>query len=527
MSEEKKQKTDDDTAELGSVLQLSPHTPTSKLNVISRGEDGTEYISLDDVFEVNGQEALQVLAANCREYNKNKRLHQSGFSALLISGTEGLVPGYDRLNTIKGGESWLEALKKGFVIIIKAAKRFILAVIDWVILKIKTILGFNKTEKELVIVAEMTEGVKQALVSFLGDIAKTEKHRLDTEELFANLPPAVTTIEAFSIVQNKTKTVLEQMDILNGFQTELVDAEKAIYDASNNARTSRARYQQAIRKLRDAFKDKETFSNADILEFTNAIDKEMIEYLNPDKMTQMLKTIVDKVYGIDLGNVGLDKSFKDKLREHRESLNATAGVRVTPEQYEQYRKYTASFAKILMQATQDRIDPASLASIKDLIEVGDAELLDNIQAIAPGSSILGTSYTAYAARIAEYSATLEYLITIVGQVRRSLAGAVNWANKVDKLMISYITKDISTIVKLHEQYLTDETRNLFDVVNDKGETVDSIMTASYDEMLITKHKYYGGFLLTYRGLAADFRKRNKVFDVINTQLRKLGIRQGI
>lgn len=527
MSDTTKQKTDEDTAELGSVLQLSPHAPTDKLDVVSRGKDGVEYISLDEVYEVNGQEAFQVLAANCREYNKTKRLHKSGFNALRLSGMEGLVPGYDRLNTIKGGESWIDTFKKGFVYIIKGVKRFVIMVIDWVVLKVRTLLGFEKTEKELAIEARYSSAVMAGLNMILNDIGKTEGVIVDSEELFANLPANVTSGVAFELVHNKTKSVLAQLETLKAIQADLESTDKLLQTSFMTARASRSRYQQAIRKLQAAYKDQNTFSLADIVEFNTTIDKEMFEYLDTTSLSEKLSSLVEQVYGITLGNVGIDKAFKDDLRKHRETLNSTVSVKVTPNQYAQYRELTNNFTEVLIKTSNAKFDPSVLADFKDLIQVSDAEMIDNILAIAPGYSILGTTYAGYAARVSEYTATLEHLITIVSQVRRSIAGAVRWATKVDKMMIGYIARDVDMILGQHKANLSKETRNTLESLDDEGNPRDSVLNIDYEGMFITKHPYYAGIVNTYRQYAQNFRRDAKIFDTVNDGLRKLGFKKSI
>lgn len=525
---EVKQVKDDDSVELGSVLQLSPHNPTNRDTTVTRGKDGEEYISLDDVYEVTGQEAFQVVAANCREYLKNKRLHQSGFNALLITGVEGLVPGYDRLNSIKGGESFIDKLRAGFITVIKAVKRFCVAVVDWILLRIRTVLGFEKTETELGIQAEMAEVIKDEIVEIAKALGNTSGFKIDVEELYAALPGPVTDVQAFTIIHNGAKTTMEQLETLSGINKDIEKAEKLILAAGSTARTSSSRYAAATRKLESAFKNREGFTQADIIEYRHSLDKEIIEVLDPQPMIDIVSELVEKAWGIKLGEVGIDKAFKDTLQKNRDKLAAVDSVKVPPEVYENYRTISSKMALVLLKNTKVRYDERQLSDLKKLIEVKDAELIQAIDAFAPGSGVLVPTYSAYSGAVSQYISTLEHLINIVGQVRRSVAGVVAWANKIDKLMIGYLTKDIATILQVQQENLPPDAIERIAERDADGNLIGSSLDIDYDALFIARHPKMSAAVLTWRNKTGEFRKKYaKPINELNASLRKLGISKGI
>lgn len=526
MAEEDK-KTGDDSIELSTVVQLGPHTPTDKVSVVARDKEGTDYVSLDEVYEVTGQESIQILAANCRQYLETQRLHPSVFTALKIDGMEGLVPGYDRFNAYKGGESFLSSLKAGFIAIIKAVKRFVIAVVDWIILKVKSLLGFEKTQAELKIAAELSDDVKKDLALILGNIAGTDPINLDVNELYAALPGSVTTTEAFTIVQNKNKTILDQVDELTKSGKLLEEAEDEILKAGNKARQSRGRYQAAAKKLRQAFKDQENFSVADVIEFRAVLDDEVANNLNPVPLRDKLVAILDAVYGMDMGNFGIDKAFKDNLRQQRDQLQATVPVRVTPDEYERVRQATKLLPRILLRGSRDHFDATTLATLKDVIDVSDAQLIDNIDAVFENAGVLKMSYTSYSAAVSEFTTVLEYLITVTGQVRRSIAGIVNWSNKVDKLMLAYISKDVKTMITAEQELLNDKAKQAVGIFDDKGEQFNTAMNVPYDQIFVAAHPTLSAVVMSQRIKLEELRKNYKIIDRINAGLKVLGVNNRI
>lgn len=525
MSEESKQVKDDETAELGSVLQLSPHTPTNKIDTIERGKDGEAMISLDDVYEVTGQESFQIVAQNCREYLNKKRLHKSGFNALMISGVEGLVPGFDRLNAIKGGESFLETLKKGFITVIKAVKKFVITCVDWVILRIRTVLGFEKTEKELAIVAETSDAVKLELLGILGILANKEKVKFDPDELYEYLPGNIQTTEAFSIIANRNKTVQEQVENMGALSDKLKGVEKAILDAGSNARASAGRYKAACDKLREAFGNKESFSNADIVEFRHSLDKEIIEELDSGKLIDMLIEIVNEAYGIDLGEVGIDKDFKLQMDKIKVDLDKRYRGVVTADLYTKYAKISKHLVRNINLQAQVKFDANQLAKLKNMIEVDDAELLRQIAAFDPSAGVLIPTYSAYSAHVSNYVVVLEQLIKTTGEIRRSIGGIINWSNKVDKMMVTYMTRDVKAIVEMQEQELGEEGKDSTRF-NKDGEPIGYSLDINYDVLFVSRHPHFATLMNVVRAKTGEFRKKNKrVVDEINKGLAKLGATQ--
>lgn len=524
MSEESKQVKDDESVELGTVLQLSPHTPTNKVDTIERGKDGEAMISLDDVYEVTGQESFQVVAQNCREYLNKKRLHKSGFNALMISGVEGLVPGFDRLNAIKGGESFLETLKKGFITVIKAVKKFVITCVDWVILRVRTVLGFEKTEKELAIIAQTSEAVKVELINILDILASKEKVNLDVDELYEYLPGNVQTVEAFSIIANRNKSVQEQVENMSALSNKLKNVEEVILAAGSNARASASRYRAACDKLRDAFSHKESFSNADIVEYRHALDKEIIEELDSGKLIDMIGELVEEAYGIDLGEIGVDRDFKLQMDKIKGDLDKRYRGVVTADLYAKYAKISKHLVRNINLQTQVKFDANQLAKLKSLIEVDDAELLRNIAAFDPSAGVLIPTYSAYSAHVSNYVVVLEQLIKIVGDIRRSIAGIINWSNKVDKMMATYMARDAQAIIAMQEEELGEEGKASTRFKD--GEAVGYSLDINYDQLFFARHPHFATFVNTVRAKTGEFRKKNKrVIDEINKGLTKIGATQ--
>lgn len=519
-------KTDDDSVELSTVLQLNTQRTTDQVSVVKRDGDEQALVSLDEAYEVTGQESLHILAANCREYLNNKRLHPSVNTVLMISGNESMIPAYDRMNAVIGGESFLAKLKQGFITVVKAAKKFLLAVVEWIITRIRVLLGFEKTERELAIVAEHSDDAKRELIALLSSLIGADKVNIDVAELYDALPGDLTQREAFSIVQGRNKKIIDQVDTLSQVQGRLEKIETLIKNAGHDARTSRGRYQQAVAKLRKAWKDQESFSSADVIEFRAMLDDEVAVKLNPGPIRQELADLVDMVYEIDLGGVGVDKAFKQNLSAHKDALAKTIPVRVSAEDYERVKMVASRMGTIMLKA-QHPFDPSTLASLKDVIDVSDAQLIESIDAVFDKAGILKLSYTSYCSLINEYTWSLNQLISISSNVRKSIANIVSWSTKVDKLMLTYLTKDLKTIINTEQELLNENGNQIAAVYNSSGERVDTTSNLNYSELFMSRHPVIGSALEVYRAKTGDLRKNFKIIERVNAGLKELGIQSRI
>lgn len=518
------QKTDGESVELSTTVQLAPHSPTDKVNTVKRDDikekpEG-EYISLDDLYEVTGQESLHVIGANCRELNERKRLHKSAMTVMSISGAEGFAPGYDRLNAIKGAEGFVDALKKGFINIVKAVKRFIMGVIDWIVIRLKALFGFSKTAKQLAVVADHSAKAKEQLAKVLGDLAANKNLELDTKELYAALPGDMDSKTAFRIIHAKNKTQLEQVQVLVKSIPEIKNTQKLLESATQVARTSKSRYSQAADKLRATYKTGEV-SPADIVEFRNVIDKELIELLNVTPVRSAMLGLLDKLYGIDASGTGIDKSFQDNMRKYRDQLSELTPVRVTNDLYDEYRQLSEELPDVLATLSESNYDATTVQNLKDIIDVKDAELIDNITSAFPGTGVLTTSYAAYCSTVSEYISALEHLTNMLVSIRGNMADIVGWANGVDRLMVGYISQDLKRIMNAEASYLSDKAIDEMAIKDKSGNQVGSAVELDYDRLFIS---HIPGLLSDKLGAVGDvIQKRYGILKTINTHLKEMGI----
>lgn len=520
-----KQVTDKESVELGTTLQLSPHSPTDKVNTVDRKDikenPKGEYISLDDVYETTGQESFQVLAANCREFVEHRRLHGSAFAALGLTGFESMMPGFDRFNAVKGGEGFVDSLKKGFVALIKGAKRFILAVIDWVIMRVKAMLGFTRSARDLEIVAEHSSEAKRLLAEVMQDLAKEKNINFDVTELYAALPQDVESKVAFRIVKDNNKSLLDQVGTLSKAAGEIIAVQNQVNRVSQLARTAKSRYEQAVGKLKAAHRSGGVDAEV-IAEFKLALEKEILETLNLSGVRSSFIKLIDKIYSIKLTDSGLDKAFKDEIRKYREQISAMESVKVSAADYEAYREASKALPRKLVEMSEAQYDANVISYLKDIVDVKDAELISAITDNDMSASPLLSIYTSYTGSISEYVATIEHMLNILNSIRGSIANIVGWANGIDRLMTGYIANDIKMIKEAEGAYLSKDAIKEMAIKDEKGNQVGSKVNIDYDRLFTAK---FGGLLnqVTPGYMAEYIREKYKMIGTINEHLKAIGV----
>lgn len=519
MSEEKKQRTDDKSVELGSVLQLAPHTPSTREQAVEKPEDGKGFISLDEVYENGGLEAFSILGNNCKQLMDYKRLSASGMTVLKLDGCENFMPGYDRQNAIMGGEGFVDSLKKGFVIVIKAIKAMIIKILDWVVGKVRVMLGFEKTEKELAIVAEKTEEAQGSLSRILTKITEGVDFKWDFKAFYADLPDNVTSGELFNIVYARNRNTKEQIEKLSQSKALIAEANRVLMSAGQTARRARSIYKEAVANLRIAFEGG-NFSQADVIKFRNTLESEVASSLNPTEMNKITERLLNEIYNLDLKGTGIDSTIKGQMEKLRQEVAQTKPFVINPEMVNNIMNLKKNLVNVMAGQAATRYDPEEMKLLKDLISVKDAELLEVMSTKTAETGYLQMGYTQYSAIISEFVQRADLLSSILAQVKKTLASLVKWTNDVDKVMLAYVAGDVSKIIAAQAEVMGDKAKDLYHEGTNKPNTI-----VDYDKLFIARHPKFSAAVTVWRAEGANFYKKYAgAFREVNKLLASIGVR---
>ena len=360
------------------------------------------------------------------------------------------------------------------------------------------------------------------LSSVLKKLVGTDAGIFDSGELYAALPDAFTQKEAFGIVYEHNKTILNQVDALLKIQSKLVKADETIRKASQTAKQSRSRYRMAVDRLRKAAKSESTFTLGDISEFRKEIEEEVVINLDARPIHDLLASILGDLYGLDLGNFGVDKGFKQDIVKSMAQVTRLKPSIVSESDFAAVRQAAGNFAAHMRNAGGYTFDANELAVIKDQIDVSDAEMIESAARLSPEASDLKLTYTEYSSQVNNYTWYLNQLVTVVANVRKQIADVVNWSIKVDKLMFTYLTKDVKTIIQTEQEMVDPAFLENYHQKDKDGNVVRTNSVHDYNEMFLAKHPYFGNALDSYRAKTSDIRDSFKIINKINDGLKAIG-----
>ena len=521
MSEEKKQRTDDESVELGTNTQLAPHADRTKEDTVEKPADGKGFISLDEVYETRGFETFDTLATNCKQYHDNKRLSTSGFTVLKIDGCEGFLPGFDRQNGILGGEGFVQALKDGFVRFIKELKRIIIVVLDWVVGRVRVLLGFEKTERELELINQNTQLAKKGIFAILKNISAGTEFGPSPEDLYKLLPNNIMQGEMFNIIHAKNREMQEQIQKLADSNGRLKDAAEALMTAGQVSRKARNAYRIAIEDLKNAA-DAGKVTDAHIAKFNNVLEEEVITTLNPTNMNRVVDKLLQEIYNLDVGSLGGDKTLSAKIAGFRKEIEKSSPLVLDPELSAKIMENKEVLVRAMRAQSLANFDPRDIKDLQDLLSGKDAEIINAITAASTqaNTSVLNLKYSDYANQIAQYVQHADLLSSIIASVKKTLASLVKWSNNVDRVLTAYVAKDIATIISVQREVMgVDKAKTLETDLGTLGTVVN------YDALFLADAPYFQGVKNVWRAEGAKFYKKYAgAFREVNKHLAAIGVK---
>ncbi len=441
----------EDEIELGSVIQLSPHAQTVQLTSGKVSTDDEPLISLDDVYEVTGQESINIIVKSAQEYFKHNRLHRDSLTCLKISGMEGLLPIYDRMNARKGGESFIEGFKKGFMAIMKAIADFIKQVVNWCVVKVKTMFGFAKTEKETAAAVQNFEkDVKPRLQNLIKDTFGNGAGigTISFDEFVKSLPEGVTGKEAMLIIKQRGEKAEDAIARMTRAVDEVPRAIEEINKSMQKSRVVKNRYQQLIRDLKQKAKAN-NITEGDIVNFVAGLNHEVTDTLNPERCINIAQTLAEKVFGVQIEGFGLEGGFKQAQDQLKNALERTK-TNVNVEALNVYQKLADNYVPLMAEADNIALDPNSLDSFKVILDNDSNYIVNKIATDYPQYYSILSDYAQFGQRVSKYNEALSLCVTVVNDCKAVGQSVVKWLTAMKTIAAAYVTQDIEKIVKAHE-----------------------------------------------------------------------------
>lgn len=506
---------------IGTVVQLSPHGQTDKIAVVSKSSEGEELVSLDDVYEVSGQESIGFVIRSANEYFKKGRLHRKSFATLKIDGCESFLPVFDKHNARMGGESFIGKLKDGFITMVKAIRRWLGAVVDWILTRLKSLFGFTKTEKEIASAEEHLQKLKPLLRTFMLRAfgGSPEMVSFDIDEFMKTLPTGVTGKEVMTIIKNRSQN---STDVVQAMDKAAADIEKAytlLVEATQKARSVKSNYTRAMDNFKRVVNAKKV-TEADIVELQTQLSRMVMEQLNPEKYRAMAETLVSKIYDIEIKDLGLESNFKAISDELKSKLEQTKAA-IPEDAVVYYKQLQKSYIERVNKADYSKITGDELKALKDIVNDKDAEVLDQVVGMYPEHAELIGSYLAFSQSVTNFNESVNLISEVLQRCSITASSISKWLTSLQTLGMAYVTQDVCAIIEAHKEVTPGHEAEFFSKNADGSLGLPRLMP---DDTKVLKH-YYPDFDLSqeFTDAARVAQQLPQVKTPLNNLLKELGI----
>lgn len=506
---------------LGTVVQLGPHKNADQIRTVAINEDGEPLVSLDDTYEVTGQESIRILTKSCNEFFNKGRLAKESMTCLNLSGCETFVPMFDKYNARLGGESFVDKLKSGFMVVVKAIITYVRKVVDWIVVRVKSLFGFTKTKKEIsanqVYADELARQVASLIFSASESGGVSEEDKLRAQDYFYSLPSHVTGKEACGIIVKRGEEASAGIKRLSEAGAVIKHAATQVYSLSTEIGKIRSDYNHAMAEFRRGVGEGK---------LDKAVVNKLTESLNvvlpQEVVNKALKAVQDmskEVYGIEVNGKGWTTNF----RETAKAIDGQLG--------KQQMALTRDSAKMATRIAKDLADRVrsepigmnakAIGEMGILIDEKDAELIRNVANKAESVTHLIGDYLAYCQRVSMYAEINNYCMEQLQRTEATVASVVSWHSKLTAIASAYLVRDLEKIQKWHDEnklYKQEHEEDPF-----KTEHGTPLLLLNQEDINRAMHPNGIGFSEEFVYAFRAFKDLPNVKKAINNLLRSLGV----
>lgn len=458
--------TQEEIDELGTVIQLKPHERSSQFTNVQTGDDGSELVSLDELYEKTGQESItNFIDGFLLLVTKNKLTKAQGQLAK-IKGSENWVETADKFNARKGYEGFFSTIKDGFVNFIKMIIKFITGIVDWIIGLIGKLFGFGPTEKQTQFLVENSREIRAKTVNLIALLGAKEKV-FDPKNYLSILPDNLTQKQQLALFKSKMDSNAEAIDKYAEALPIMQESKKAIDKMAKDGLRSQEVVDRAFKDLRTKFKSKRVTA-ADILSLITTLENQIEFGLDLTKAHTELNKIYNAISGLELSDIDVGKHTKELSDEIKTKLETTAmfvNPKAEENSFERARELvfkTNVFYKNRPGAKEITLGESTIKKFDSIINLTDMELVkalaENFKNTITETQKLEGLYLAYANRAKDFVMTIQEIINLLNKGTTAVKNIVQWYVKIEAIVSAYITDDITKVLEAHKKWLTEAER---------------------------------------------------------------------
>ena len=473
--------TQDDIEDIGSVVQLSPHVRNSEFAIVEKNTEGEPLVSLDELYEKSGQEAIDKVIKGFNLAVEKTRLSKEHGQLLMVKGSESWLPLPDKLNYVRGAEGFFTALKDGIISIVKAIIKFVKGVWNWIAERVKRLFGFEKTAAEVAYVAEKSETVNQAMAGMVDRLGNAPGKEYDPLEFYNSLPINRTDLEQLQLIKKRQENAKDAIERIAATVPAFGEAVEMLEKIRPNQEKAYRNYTKAIENLRRKYKNRDV-SAEDIKVFNQVLRDETFSTLDYTAICNVVGLLMKGFYGIevpDLGVSGAINKAREQIKSTTEMVMAKLDLNAMVIAKQSHDRLVHDLNTVVVKGKRLReikFQAKTWEKLPDVMSDVDAEFIQSLADALPSGEAkeLPGLYAEYCTRIRDFSLTIDSCLKMIFEVQKTYENIVNWYMKVSALTAAYITRDVKRITEAHKKWLTDAERGKIESADGKPEYLISL-----------------------------------------------------
>jgi hypothetical protein len=213
------------------------------------GDQEEQLIDLDAAYKKTGETKTNELVEGLERYINQKILGKREMELAGVKGGENFDPLPSRRNAVLGGESFLTAVKDGFLKIIDFIIKFIKGAVNWVIERIKVLLGFSKTKAEIKACDDARSDMEKEVKSTLSGFGINPSF-YSLDQLVESAPRGIDRVEMIKYLSAKSKNETEMAKALTGVIPDLTTLTRKLRDSSDSLTKRYKRFKVVLEDTR-------------------------------------------------------------------------------------------------------------------------------------------------------------------------------------------------------------------------------------------------------------------------------------
>lgn len=421
-----------------------------------------ELIDLSEAYVDLEQEKINVLVDGFEGYFRDHKLSSKVEPYITISGSEShkgslLEPGRSYMNSRVGVEGLFGAIKDGFIKFFRYINEFCKRIYNWIMDRIKSFFGLQKTKRQIAECEEKAESVKLELLSLFEKLG-LPADIYNVEVLFERLPEGSNRHETLSFLKNSFDTDRVFINRLIDVRPKLEVLIKTIakqdtmrLDLNKKMDGILSQYSQKIAK--------DDVTTADATGIINELLKAKLIMDGTAPLSAALADVAKTLYDIEVPDKKEFTGYHDLLKDVAGKSALVKKNKFTTAEVKTYTTQTLILGRMMAREESTPISLINSSNTKSPIDAKFAGSLERIGSHA-GTNIREL-YLSYCNQYKNWLSDINTSLGLTTRIEKTCMNLVQWLYKAETTLALYIIGDIEKIkdhfIKLRAAGVIDPT----------------------------------------------------------------------